>query len=246
MLIDGPASGARWNAADGQFPRSPGPARLIRQPSAGLAFPSRDTRAAGRTRTRAPAPPKRRAGIDREKNAANRPGSVISPDEGDRRPAYSTRSIAVTTDTNVLSPNPGAAAHADIDTLDVSDKWKRYFKSIQKYGGLQAPLAKALPPDQRKAALKEMAPPISSFALAFVFGFFYYLVKGMWKKGLVLLAFVLVIVIGVSFALYLVGGETLANATRFLGGAIFGIVAPRDFYAFKVEGDDGWMPVRPF
>ncbi len=150
------------------------------------------------------------------------------------------------TDTHVLSPNPGVAANVDIDTLDVSDKWKRYFKGMQKYGGVRAPLLKSLPPDQRKAALKEMAPPISSFALAFVFGFFYYLVKGMWKKGLVLLAFVLVVVITVSFLLYLVGGETLANATRFLGGAIFAIMAPRDFYAFKVDGDDGWMPVRPF
>lgn len=152
----------------------------------------------------------------------------------------------MTADTNVLSPNPALATPVDIDALDVSDTWKRYFKGIQKYGGLQAPLARTLPPDQRKAAAKEMAPPIASFALAFVFGFFYYLAKGMWKKGLVLLAFVLVTVISVSFLLYLVGGETLANATRFLGGAIFGLLAPRDFYAFKVEGDDGWMPVRPF
>ena len=148
--------------------------------------------------------------------------------------------------TDALSPDPSLAASVDIDTLDVSDKWKRYFKAIRKYGGLQAPLARTLPPDQRKAATKEMAPPIASFALAFVFGFFYYLAKGMWKKGLVLLAFVLIIVITASFLLYLVGGETLANATRFLGGAIFGVMAPRDFYAFKIEGDDGWMPVRPF
>lgn len=149
-------------------------------------------------------------------------------------------------DSNFLSPESRVDAGVDIDTLDVSDKWKRYFKGIQKYGGLQVPLARTLPPEQRKAATKEVAPPIASFALAFVFGFFYYLAKGMWKKGLVLLAFVLVIVITASFLMYLIGGESLANATRFLGGAIFGLMAPRDFYAFKVEGDDGWMPVRPF
>lgn len=148
--------------------------------------------------------------------------------------------------TDALSPDPRLAASVDIDTLDVSDRWKRYFKGVQKYGGLQAPQLKTLPPEQRKAATKEMAPPIASFALAFVFGFFYYLVKGMWKKGLVLLAFVLVIVFTASFLLYMIGGETLANGVRFLGGAIFGVMAPRDFYAFKVDRDDGWMPVRPF
>ena len=79
-----------------------------------------------------------------------------------------------------------------------------------------------------------------------MFGFFYYLAKGMWKKGLVLTAIVIVILIVTTFVLYMVGGDTLANATRYLGGVIFGIMAPRDFYAFKVEGDKGWLPTRPF
>lgn len=135
----------------------------------------------------------------------------------------------------------------DIDTLDVSDRWKQYFKGVQKYGGLQMPAFKAIPKGpQRLEAYKEVKPPLSSFFLAFVFGFFYYLAKGMWKKGLVLTAIVIVILVVVSFALYMVGGETLANATRYLGGAIFGTMAARDFYAFKVEGDKGWLPVRPF
>lgn len=68
----------------------------------------------------------------------------------------------------------------------------------------------------------------------------------MWKKGLVLLAIVLPAVFAISFVLYLIGGETLANASRFLGGVAFGIMAPRDFYSVKVLGDDGWLPVRPF
>lgn len=151
------------------------------------------------------------------------------------------------TDANVASLNPApAASGVDIDALDVSDKWKAYFKGVRKYGGVQTPLFKALPADQRKEAVKELKPPIASCALAFVFGFLYYVAKGMWKKGLVLLAIVLPIVLVASFLLYMVGGEGLANATRFLGGAIFAMMAPRDFYAFKVEGDRGWMPVRPF
>ena len=141
---------------------------------------------------------------------------------------------------------PVAASPINIDALDVSDRWKQYFKGVQKYGGLQAPLFKALPKEQRKAAFKEMQPPISAFILGFVFGIFYYVAKGMWKKGLVLLAIVLPSVILLSVLLYAIGGEALANATRFIGAAIFAATAPRDFYSVKVLRDDGWMPVRPF
>ena len=154
----------------------------------------------------------------------------------------------MSSEAHLARPLDGAAAAApvDIDALDVSDRWKAYFKGIAKYGGLQVPLFKALPADQRKAAFKEMQPPIWSCVLAFVFGFLYYLCKGMWKKGLVLLAIVLPAVIVLSLLLYMVGGEGLANATRFLGGAVFAFMAPRDFYAVKVMRDDGWLPVRPF
>ena len=57
---------------------------------------------------------------------------------------------------------------ADIDSLDVSDRWKQFFKGVQKWGGLQMPLYKALPKGpQRREALKDVKPPIASFALAF-------------------------------------------------------------------------------
>ncbi|MEA5667756.1 DUF2628 domain-containing protein [Stenotrophomonas sp. MH1] len=134
-----------------------------------------------------------------------------------------------------------------IDTLDVSDRWKQYFKGLQKYGGLEGQLFKAIPKGpERLAAAKEMAPPMSAFLLAFVFGFFYYLVKGMWKKGLVLALMTFMGLTVVVTVLYLIGGETLAGGARYLGGVAFGIMAPRDFYSFKVLGDKGWLPVRPF
>lgn len=152
-------------------------------------------------------------------------------------------------DQNPYSPPDAPLVTADetnIDALNVSDRWKRYFRGIQKYGGLQLPLFKALPAQERKAAFKEVQPPISSFALAFVFNIFYYLFKGMWKKGLVLSAITLPILIVLSVVLYVIGGEHLAGATRYLWGAIFGFMAPRDFYAFKVQRDNGWLPARPF
>lgn len=138
-----------------------------------------------------------------------------------------------------------ATSGTNIDALDVSDRWKQYFKGIQANGGLQLPLFKALPKDQRKAAFKQIQPPMVSFVLAFVFGLFYYIAKGMWKKGLVLTAIVAFIVIVLGTVLYMIGGEMLAKAVNFAGAAIFGMMAPRDYYAFKVENDTGWLPVRP-
>lgn len=137
-------------------------------------------------------------------------------------------------------------AIADIDALDVSERWKTYFKGIRDLGGLSMPLLKQVPKQESRRLFKQAQPPLSSFALAFVFGFFYYLVKGMWKKGLVLLAIVIPLVVIVSALLYMIGGDTLANVTRFMGGVIFGMMAPRDFYATKVLGDDGWLPVKPW
>jgi len=149
---------------------------------------------------------------------------------------------------NVVVPPPVPPAVVDIDALNVSDRWKTYFKGMLKHGGVKAgPYTLArLPPEERKAAVKELQAPFSSRLLAFLFGFFYYLSKGMWKKGLVLLPIVWTVQIVVGIVLYLIGGEMLANGVGFLGGWIFAMMAPRDFYAVKVEGDQGWMPVRPF
>ncbi len=147
--------------------------------------------------------------------------------------------------TTSASAAASAGSGTNIDALDVSDRWKQYFKAIQANGGLQLPLFKSLPKDQRKAAFKQIQPPFASFLLAFVFGLFYYIAKGMWKKGLVLTAIVAFIVIVLGTVLYMIGGEMLAKGVNFVGAAIFGMMAPRDYYAFKVENDTGWLPVRP-
>lgn len=149
-------------------------------------------------------------------------------------------------DTNVVSLSSAADTDADIDAMDVSDRWKKYFKAVRKLGGANMPGLKGLPPEQRAAAFREAQPPLWSSVLAFAFGAIYYIVKGMWRKGLVLLAIVIAIVMVLDIVLTVIGGETLAKAVRFVGPAIFMLMAPRDYYAFKVQGDDGWLPVRPF
>lgn len=147
---------------------------------------------------------------------------------------------------NASSPDMTSitAAAVDIDALDVSEKWKNCFKAIRTLGGPAMPLMKTLPKEEWKPAFKQANAGIASFGLAFVFGFFYYVAKGMWKKGLVLLAIVIPIIVVASAILYMIGGDGLANATRFIGGAIFAMMAPSDFYAKKVLGDEGWLPVK--
>lgn len=80
--------------------------------------------------------------------------------------------------------------------------------------------------------------------LAFFFGFFYYLAKGMWKKGLVLAGIALGLVI-VFFVLAMLIAPTLVNLGGLAASLMFAVMAPRDFYMFKVHGDDGWLPVKP-
>lgn len=151
---------------------------------------------------------------------------------------YSASSTPLTT--------AGTAGTVNIDALDVSDDWKQYFKNIQSLGGLELPVLKAMPKgDQRKEAHKLVKPPMVSFILAFVFGFFYYLAKGMWKKGLVLAIGTFVVLTFISIILYMVGADALASGLRFVGGVVFAFMAPRDFYALKVNGDNGWLPTRP-
>ncbi|MGY0505250.1 DUF2628 domain-containing protein [Luteimonas sp. e5] len=154
--------------------------------------------------------------------------------------------MTTSTTPEILPAAPVAANHVDIDALAVSDRWKAYFKGLQNAGGLGAPALKDLPPEERKLRLKEVQPPPVSMILAFAFGLLYYIAKGMWKKGLVLLAITVPPVFILSMILYFIGGETLANATRFLIAAIFAYSAPRDFYATKVLGDNGWLPANPW
>lgn len=143
--------------------------------------------------------------------------------------------------------NPDARpATVDIDALDVSAEWKRYFKGMQKYGGLNSAQLKAAvanaTPEEKKLIRKEVQPPILSFLLAFIFCFFYYLAKGMWKKGLVMLAVLLppTLILAFTFAAFL--PEWTTRIPSLLFSVIFAFMAPRDFYAKKVEGDEGWMP----
>lgn len=152
--------------------------------------------------------------------------------------------------------NPYAAPQADltfaqktgvdIDSLDMSDKWKASFKAFEQLGGPAMQRMKTLPKAERVALFKASRVSLGSFALAFLFGPFYYIAKGMWKKGIILWLMVTAIVLTVMVVMELVGLGEFSRGVGFGGAAIIAMMSSRDFYAFKVLGDKGWLPVKPW
>jgi uncharacterized protein DUF2628 len=122
---------------------------------------------------------------------------------------------------------------ADIGSLPVSDSWKRKFKAILKAGGPNLPDIKNLTSEERKA--------IPTFnVLAFLFGPFYYLFKGMWKKGLTLFVLCFIGILILDAVMGLVGLGNFTRATGFAAAAVFGALANRDYYTKMVLGQNGW------
>jgi hypothetical protein len=140
------------------------------------------------------------------------------------------------------SPNPYAPPASDvtdlppderINALDVSAKWKERFLAIAHAGGPKLPHFKQLPKTERRKAM-------GLNVLAFLFGPFYYLAKGMWKRGLVYFALGAVAIVIVGLLLEYFGFGALARSLHFGLAAVYGLRANIDFYKKTVEGDNGW------
>jgi hypothetical protein len=119
-----------------------------------------------------------------------------------------------------------------IDALQVSDSWKIRFRLLERAGGVKMPKLKNLSSGERMKIMLNL--------LAFLFGPFYYLAKGMWKKGLVLFGICFLIVVVLELGLELVGLGRIGNAIGYGVGAIFALRANIDFYKKMVLGDNGW------
>jgi len=122
---------------------------------------------------------------------------------------------------------------AAIDDLPVSDKWKARFKAMHKAGGPNLPLLKELSPEDKKN--------VSAFnILAFLFCPFYYLAKGMWRKAITLFVLCFIGLLALEVVLRLVGLAKLTTGTGFAVGAVYAVLANRDYYSKMVLGKNGW------
>ena len=120
-----------------------------------------------------------------------------------------------------------------INALDVSPKWKERFIAISRAGGSKLPNFKQLPKHERQKAM-------SINFLAFFFGPIYYIIKGMWKRGLVYFALGAVVIVILGLMLDYFGFHTIARSLHFGLAAIYGMRANIDFYKKNMEGDNGW------
>ncbi len=122
----------------------------------------------------------------------------------------------------------------EIDNLTVSDKWKERFRAIKLAGGPKLPNFKTLPKEQRRKAM-------SFNILAFLFGPFYYVAKGMWKKGLALFLMLFLIAILLGLGLEYIGYGKFAKSLGYGISAIFALRANLDYYKKMVLKNNGWF-----
>jgi len=121
----------------------------------------------------------------------------------------------------------------DIDSLPVSATWKKRFKWIRKAGGPSMPNLKTMPRAERKG--------FNQFnILAFLFGPFYYLAKGMWRKSISLFVVCAAVVIALEFLLVMIGFERFGKALGYGVSTVFAIRANIDYYKKMVLGKNGW------
>jgi hypothetical protein len=141
---------------------------------------------------------------------------------------------------------PSAALDAEvpeavIDELNVSDKWKQRFHSIRKAGPLVGGSyqnIKALSVQEQRA--------IGFNILAFLFGVLYYLVKGMPRKGLMLVGFGWLFSAAVTI-LESILGFAAPNALYWIPiGAVAAVLANRDYYQKMVMGRHMWAALKMF
>lgn len=138
--------------------------------------------------------------------------------------AYAVSAVDSATGTNSSQSTPYGA--------EMSQSWKHRFALIEKVGGLD--YIRDLPYLERWQ--------VSFNIWAFLFGIFYYLVLGMWKKGIVL---TLLCIVGSTILITVLSAmgfpaRTIDPLSWILPAAIFGSRANVDYYKKVVLGDDEW------
>src|SRR5689334_17182493 len=120
---------------------------------------------------------------------------------------------------------------ADIDSLDVSETWKKRFRAIQKAGGPAMPNRRALSTRERM---------VNFNILAFLLGPVYYLLKGMWRKALTFFVAVTAVVFVIAIILELNGLGEYSKSLAYGAAAFFAVRANIDYYKKMVLKDNGW------
>ena len=141
-------------------------------------------------------------------------------------------------ESSVLAVNNESASgsnHALIDSLDVSESWKRKFHVMDDLNSITDP-------KEKKAYFKSLTWGErfgQSNILAFLFGFIYFFVKGMWKPGLTFLGISVVLLI--VLVVLNIENDSILRAI----GIGYSVVAMTRanilYYSKKVLGKELWI-----
>jgi hypothetical protein len=124
------------------------------------------------------------------------------------------------------------AARAEIEDLPVSASWKTRFRLIEDAGGVRMARIKDLPFGDRMKVTFNL--------LAFLFGPFYYLAKGLWRKAITFFALGVVTLTVLSLALSAAGFDGVSRALGYGLAAVFATRANIDYYKRMVLNDNTW------
>lgn len=118
---------------------------------------------------------------------------------------------------------------------DLPEIWKKRFALMERAGGLKMTRLKDLGFWERSACTFNV--------LAGIFGPFYYIAKGMWKKGLAYWCLGIVGIVVLEVLVSLVGYGHLLERVHYTGMwvALFALMANRDYYKKVVLGDNRWL-----
>lgn len=140
----------------------------------------------------------------------------------------------------VAATSPQAAAPSatamPLDQVQVSETWRKRFAFIEKAGGPKLKNAKTLSKEDQKLIF----PLVNRNYWALIFGAFYYLYLGMWKKAISYT----VVTLGASVLLGIlfdaVGWSGLSKGLVFGAAGFFMLFANIDYYRKMVLNDNGW------
>lgn len=122
-----------------------------------------------------------------------------------------------------------------------SNKWRKRFDFFNTHGAPNTP--------EFKTALKAESFGgrllINMNFFAFFFGIIYFLILGLWKKGLVLLGISIALGLVLNIIDFMIGGTIPNGAYTGLSigiSALWAMIANYAYYIKETKGLDGWNP----
>lgn len=115
---------------------------------------------------------------------------------------------------------------------DISQLWRIRFDLIEKAGGPALPQHKRLRIGERFRVMFNL--------WAFIFGPFYYLAKGMWRKGITIFSPGLALLILTTILAPDGELDSILSAVNYATVATFTLRANISYYRKMVLGDNGW------